>query len=125
MYSDKVKKNIREHALQKLKSIQKGHKKVKHIPFKQFLSPQEYLTSNMFTNTMKSLLFNLRCESVKTIRNNFHKFYNNDVSCKICGTGEIDSQEHLLRCQRFTSKLSPEMHSLWETVQYQYIHGNT
>ena len=124
-YKDMVKKMVRKQALHELKSIQKGHKKVKHIPFRQLVTPQEYLTSNMLTNKMKSLLFNIRCESLKTIRNNFHKFYNNDITCKLCGTTEIDSQEHLLRCHIVTSKLSPEMDSLWKTVQYQHIYGNT
>ena len=90
-YKDIVKKMVRKHASDELKSLQKGHKKVKHIPFGHLVSPQEYLTSNLFSNKLKSLLFNLRCQCVKTIRDNFHKYYNNDIKCRMCGTGEIDS----------------------------------
>ena len=37
---------VRMQALHQLKSIQKGHKKVKHIPFRQQVTPQEYLTDH-------------------------------------------------------------------------------
>ena len=124
-FKDIVKKSIKNHALDELKSLQKGHKKVKHICFEHLVSPQDYLTSSLFSNKLKSLLFNLRCECVKTIRNNFHKYYNNDIGCKICGTGDIDSQEHLLKCHRITSLLSPEMNNLWQTVKYQDLFGST
>ena len=43
----------------------------------------------------------------------------------MCGTGEIDSQEHLLKCHKITSLLSPEMNLLWKTVQYEDIYGTT
>ena len=76
----------------------------------------------MFTNKMKSLLFNLRCQSVKTIKK-IHKYYNNYINCKICGTGTIDSQEYLLTCHRITSQLPTEMYSMWKTVKYQDIFG--
>ena len=54
-YKDIVKKMVRKQSLHELKSIQKGHKKVKHIPFRQLVTPQEYLTSNKLANKMKIL----------------------------------------------------------------------
>ena len=45
-YKDMVNKIVRKQALHQLKSIQKGHKKVKHIPFRQQVTPQEYLTDH-------------------------------------------------------------------------------
>ena len=123
-YKDLVRSKVRLNALNELKIRQKGHNKVKHIPFVHLQAPQEYLTSTLFNNKMKKILFNLRCKTLKTIRDNFHKFYHNDIKCKLCGTGEIDSQEHLLKCHNVTSKLSPDMLSLWKTVKYEDIFGS-
>ena len=123
-YKDLVRSKVRLNALNELKIRQKGHNKVKHIPFVHLQAPQEYLTSTLFNNKMKKILFNIRCKTLKTIRDNFHKFYHNDIKCKICGTGEIDSQEHLLKCHNVTSKLSPDMLSLWKTVKYEDIFGS-
>ena len=98
-YKNIVKKKVQIHALEELKSRQQGHQKVKQIPYVHFTSPQDYLISSLFTNKMKSFLFNLRCESVKTVRNNFHKYYYNDIACKVCGMGETDTQEHRGNCK--------------------------
>ena len=103
---------------------QKEHKTVKHIPFVDMMSPQQYLTSILFNNKMKQLSFNIRCKSLKTIRDNFHKFYNDEIECKVCGIREINSQNHLLKCHKVTSKLSPDVLSLWKTVKYEDIFGS-
>ena len=124
-YKRIVKNKVQIHALEKLKSRQQGHQKVKRIPYVHLTTPQDYLTSSLFTNKMKNFLFNLRCESVKTVRNNFHTYYNNDIACKVCGTGETDTQDHLLTCHKLTSQLSLELQTLWKTVHYQDIYGNT
>ena len=124
-YKRIVKNKVHIHALEELKSRQQGHQKVKRIPYVHLTTPQDYLTSSLFTNKMKSFLFNLRCESVKTVRNNFHTYYNNDIACKVCGTGETDTQEHLLTCYKLTSQFSLELQTLWKTVHYQDIYGNT
>ena len=47
----------------------------------------------------------------------------NYTSCKVCGTGEIDSQDHLLLCHRITFHSSTEMYSMWKAVQYRDIFG--
>ena len=65
----------------------------------------------------------LRCQSVKTIRKNFNKYYKNDISCKVCGTGKIDSQDDLLLCHRITFHLFKEMSYMWRAVQYRDIFG--
>ena len=52
-------------------------------------------------------------------------YYKNDIGCKICGTGVIDSQEHLLKCHKITSLLSPEMNILWQTVNHKDLFGST
>ena len=41
----------------------------------------------------------------------------------VCGTGEIDSQDHLLLCHRITFHLFKEMYSMWKAVQYRDIFG--
>ena len=74
---------------------------------------------------MKQILFNIRRRSLKTIRDKFQKFYHNDIVCKIGGTGEIDSQDNLLRFLKVTSKLSPYMLPLWRNVKYEGLYGSS
>ena len=120
-FKDLVKSKVRINALKELTIIPKGHIKINHISFEHMTSPQEYLTSNFFNNKIKQVLFNIRCMSLRTVRDNFHKFYHNDIECNICGTGEIDSQELLLIWHKVTSKLSRDIMHLWRNVKYEDI----
>ena len=47
--------------------------------------PQQYLTTNKLTNQQVGLLFNLQCQSVWGIRDNFHNLYQ-DRMCQLCLT---------------------------------------
>ena len=46
------------------------HIKVKHVEYSGQRLPQPYLTNSKFYNSMTSLLFNLRCSSVKEFKDN-------------------------------------------------------
>ena len=54
------------------------------------------LLSNLLTNKQSSLLYNLRCETVSGIRDNFHRQYP-DIKCQLC-LQEVDTQSHVLCC---------------------------
>ena len=95
-YKALIKGKIRDWAFIQFKERQAGHKKEKLIEHNNLLKPQRYLTTNLLTNEQVSLLYNLRCESVWGIRNNFHRQYQ-DIKCQHCMT-EIDSQSHILQC---------------------------
>ena len=88
--------------------IQKGHEKVRHIKYDSLEEPQEYLCHKLSNNRQNKLLFNLRCQTVKNIKNNFHKQYKNNLGCPFNCFGEIDSQENLLKCNRLRQELNME-----------------
>ena len=90
-------------------------KKVNNITFDNLYYPQKYLSSFMFTSDQCSLLFNVRCQTVKDIKDNFHRMYGGDIQCELCNNG-IDNQEHLLQCQALLSIVPTD-----SDITYNYI----
>ena len=108
--------NVRNAAFNELSEKLKQHVKVKHIKYHNLKNVQNYLTSGELCNEDCSLLFNLRCRTVKSIKDNFHRLHENDLQCDVCKTG-VDSQEHILECQG----LDPYIHR--GHVKYEDIFG--
>ena len=54
-----VKKHVRKRVFSELETIKQGHSKVRDIVHTHIKYPLAYLTSSLFTNPPKSLLFNL------------------------------------------------------------------
>ena len=80
----------------KLRTKQQNHVKTKHINYINLNSPQKYIKCKEFTNEEVSLLFNLRCKSVNSVKDNFHNMFGNNIQCDHCKL-ETDSQEHALQ----------------------------
>ena len=78
-----VKIRVRKVVFEDLREVQSGHIKVKHIKLSCLNNPQKYLTSKLLNNQMRSLLYNLRSRSVKTIKDNFHEYYKGNVFCPL------------------------------------------
>ena len=117
-YKDIIISKVRESTFKSLRTLQESHQKVKDIEFTQLKTAQEYITNNNFSHTEISLLFNLRCKTVKGIKKNFTGMYGSDTKCELCGTCE-DSQEHILECPVL------EEHMVWDhSIQYQYLFGS-
>ena len=57
----------------------------------------------------------MTCQSVKGIRNNFHRQYQ-DIRCHLCML-EIDSQNHVLYCPVIQNKFYGA-----SSLPYEYIH---
>ena len=74
---------MRKYALTQLKTIKKEHIKVKHILYESLSEPQDYLKDRNFNNRLSGLLYNLRCESVRDVKNKFRKMYNDEVQCRL------------------------------------------
>ena len=66
---------VRDSTYITLKEIQAGHEKGRSMVPKDLLNPQDYLKTNKLNNKQVGLLFNLRCQSLNGISNNFHKLY--------------------------------------------------
>ena len=115
---------IRKIAFSELQVIQKGHDKVRDIYFKDLEGPQEYLCHKLFSNRLSSLLFNLRCRSVKGIKDNFHRQYQDNLFCPFSCLRSIDSQEHLFICPYLKKHLNHEKISLLEGVKYEHLFGS-
>ena len=104
-YKSLVKQRVKEKSFEELSIIQNEHSKVKHINFKNINKPQDYLTSKVFKNKTSMLLFKMHCESVRGIKNNFHKLYNGNTFCPFQCQNECDTQPHILRCQKLIEHL--------------------
>ena len=96
-YKSLIEEKMRDAAYITLKEIQAGHDKGRSTHHENLLKPQQYLLSNKITNTQKALLFNLRCDSVRGIRQNFSTMYFGDLVCRLCNLS-IDSQRHVMLC---------------------------
>ena len=73
-YKEKVKANTRKLAFNDLKEMQKPHSKVNTIKYSSFQA-QPYIKSHIMNNEEISLLFSLRCRTVRTIKANFSTIY--------------------------------------------------
>ena len=105
-----------------LRKVQSGHIKVKHIKLSCLNNPQKYLTSKLLNNQMRSLLYNLRSRSVKSIKDNFHKYYKGNVFCPLKCL-QVDSQEHLLCCAKVVLVLNDDQKMLLGRVKYDNLFG--
>ena len=97
--------------------MQAGHTKGRQNQHKDLNSPQKYLLTNKLTNKQVRLLFNLKCQSVSGIKDNFHRQYPGDLLCPLCKL-EVDSQIHILTCLvlKENTTINPE-------VKYEFIHN--
>jgi hypothetical protein len=123
-YKKIIKYKVREKAYIDLRSKQKTHKKVKEIQYTSLNKPQDYLCNKKFSRKMCSLLFNLRCSTVKNIRNNFHNLYKNNLKCPVCYM-EIDTQQHVLKCGKLVENLNNIQKNELKLVKYNYLFGST
>ena len=96
---------------------------MKNIVYDGKRNPQPYLLNSNFNNELCSLLFNLRCKSVNTFRDNFHSLYGQEPSCRLCMKFQ-DSQEHALVCEVIKKELTQkELENLNQT-EYSHLFGN-
>ena len=95
-YKSFIKRNMRMTAFEDLKTKQRSLSKVKDIQYDDFFKPQEYLIHSSFSDEMRSLLYNLRCKSVRGFKDNFHGMFHNNT-CDLCGY-TCDSQQHTIDC---------------------------
>ena len=63
---------------------------------------QEYLTSPIFNNENRNLLFRLRTRTVSGVRNDFRGLYP-DTSCPL-GCGDTDTLQNILTCKSIISQ---------------------
>ena len=113
-----IKKEVREAAFKEFKLLHAGHEKGNKTVHENMEKPQKYLLTNKLTNKHISLLFNLRCQSERTFKNNFHRQYASDLMYPMCKS-EIDCQEHLILCTELKKHMK-----FSQNIPYDHIYGN-
>ena len=83
-YKSLIKEKVRQYSFLKFKEMQAGHTKGRQNQHEGLKSPQEYLLTNRLTNKQVSLLFNLKCESARNVKDNFHFQYPGKLMCPLC-----------------------------------------
>ena len=111
------KKNFAEMEVRK-----ETHKKVKHIEYDGKRKAQKYLVSHKFNNELSSLLFNLRCSSVNSFKDNFHSQYGQLPPCLMCKK-YVDSQEHALECEGIRKELTWKEANQITIIKYNHLYG--
>ena len=114
-YKREIKTKVREAAFVKLLKMQQEHNKVKGIKYTDLKSPQEYLINPKFNNDQVSLLFNLRCRTVKSFKQNFRIMNNNKTTCELCKTHD-DTQEHAISCSVIRELVKVESETNYEDI---------
>ena len=70
-YKTLIKTAVRKEPFKEFKNMQANHEKGKDIHHDNLKAPQSYMTTKL-NNKEVSLLFNLRCQSVSRVKDNFH-----------------------------------------------------
>ena len=99
--------------------MKSSHEKGKYLHYEHLSGAQNYLMINKLNNKKVSILFNLRCQSVSGVKDNFHQQFRNNLMCDICGK-YVDNQEHLLQCHELRK------HIKWyhENIKFDHIYGS-
>ena len=120
-----IKEKNKEKSILELENTRSGHDKVNLINLSQNYIGENYLTSGLFNNKQISMLFNLRCQTLKNIKNYFHNLYKGDITCPFKCSNEIDSQEHVIKCHKIVSNMNSNQKMDLNNVKCQDIFGNT
>ena len=94
---------------------------MKNIDYKS-LKPQNYFTSNSFSLSDKQMLFSLRTRMLN-VKQNIKNMYPGNLGCNLCNECDIQTQDHLLNCQKIISNCE----ELFNNIHFEHddIYGST
>ena len=115
LYKSTIKERVRNYSYIHFKELQANHEKGNQNSHINLRHPQQYLKTNKLTNKQMSLLFNLRCNSVRGIRANFPNQYFGDLQCRVC-LKEQDNQPHILQCTGLRKNINVNSEVLYEHI---------
>ena len=121
-FKKEIKKKITELSKFGLECVKMSHEKVRTIIHQNLGKPQAYLTSGTFSNSQRSILFNLRSSCENSFRDNFHNLYQS-VMCQLCKL-EPDTQKHALFCHVIKEHLNEEEQNILKVSTYEDIFDN-
>jgi hypothetical protein len=117
-----VKASMWSASFAEIEEIKSTHTKVKDIVHTESRTPQQYLTSGIFSNAQKSILFNLRSRCENNFKSNFKNAHQPPL-CPLCKSHQ-DTQEHGLTCQIIAQSLAPNVQESVKLVSYDDIFGD-
>ena len=91
LVKDRIKEAAHSYLVQKKEGLSKLNNLTSDFSFK------EYLASDLISTTEKQLLFKLRTRMIH-VKGNYSSMYKDDISCDLCNTNSVESQEHILVC---------------------------
>ena len=94
-WKQKVKRAIRNEALNTLLAEAKSKKKTSDMTYTNKLKPQKYLLS--YNSNIATIIFKLRSRSVNCLNNR-----GSDGLCRLCGNAK-ETQEHAINCPKIAS----------------------
>ena len=114
-----IKKKLNQAVFNSLKVLQNTHSKVRDIKYSEF-KIQPYLKCHTFSNSIASVLFNMRSSMTKNIKSNFSSLHRDNLYCKMkCQEPGIeDNQSHILQCQVLQKYLNSEQAAQTKNVKY-------
>ena len=102
-FKNLVKKQIRSISKLFLISLREKHSKSENLLVTD--SMKEYLNTEKLTTEEKKLLFAMKTRTVN-VKTNFRNSFTN-LSCRLCEmSGENESEIHLLKCGKFSQKIT-------------------
>ena len=122
-FANLVKSKVRQNSFHELSQVQKEHDKVHEIHYDSLSEPQKYLQHELSNNRLNQLLFNLRCQTVRNVKNYFSKQFKNNLGCYFNCLAEIESQQNIL-CKRLKQEISTKQKDQLSKVSYKYLFGN-
>ena len=114
-----VKDSIQLQVMSYLVTLQNKHTKSEQLNLETKM--QNYLTSSELSLSQKKMLFRLRSKMLK-IKANFSAFYNDVLTCSLCGDiNSCETEMHLLSCPKLMEdkNLKTDM----EKVSYRDVFG--
>ena len=91
---------------------------VQENQYENMNNPQEYLTSKLFSNQQCYLIFALKSNTLRGVKNKFRSIYLENSLCPLCERN-IDSRQHIALCQVLPNCLSEE-----RVINYSDLTGN-
>ena len=65
---------------------------------------RNYLKTRKLSRDQANLVFRFRTRMVSEVKNNFRSSFENNLSCPVCPSGEVDSQKHLITCRSLNNE---------------------
>ena len=97
-YKKYIKSKVRNAAFQYLKALKSGHSKVRANVYHHFEKPQDYLTSDIFSNPQCFIILALKSNTLRGVKSNFKSMNPDNYLCPLCERVP-DSQQHISQCQ--------------------------